>query len=560
MKRTFSPEHQTTVTHRHPQWWLRLLHRRHHSDYSDNSDNGVYTVDGLEHLQRSHRATWTLAGLFAVFLLSILPTLQSPAGVFALVIGVLTLAIATLLNRLAFTSAAAVLLVILISLTILYVLLREPRGLTLSDLPIYDLLLITLLVAAPILSFPATFLVAATNITLITADFLLQPKAPDMLQQTMRSGPTPFLLPPIALNIATVAALYLMVHSHAKASPHHISPLAITDQSRELATAMHTTHELTLVQHYQTVFFEAIATYVTNRIQGGTSSISLDFPRPRTQFEARAQMNIATDATRLNQLFRRLDISEQRRRWNMGTFLLTLRHYNYLLYSTLHGGDLTLLHPTRIGKTNIPLFDATVALVFATVVGSAPGHYLAHSQLPITDETQYAESVRESAVIAYHNAMSATTNSGMLSSLPYAPFLPSVDNIPSLDQERLPYAPMPDISSGLSETPIHLSGPTQVDPRPSDTTHVTPAASGPDGASGQHYTSTSVVSDGLQRTDQGFHHLPAADRTTTQHGRREHPFDHITQLETTDPRHSGLREISQATSIHRRTSHDEANP
>ncbi len=164
-----------------------------------------------EQLRRNRLTAWILLGLFAVIILLIPTGIGSPSTVIALAVGGAGLIIATMLNHAGLTTAAAIFLIVLIAAGIMLALVGETGGLEVVDLPAYDLLVLTVVVAASILPRSAAFVVAVFNICLIVGDFFLQPKSPDLLQQINILGVPALLARPIALSVLVAIVAYLWV-------------------------------------------------------------------------------------------------------------------------------------------------------------------------------------------------------------------------------------------------------------------------------------------------------------------------------------------------------------
>jgi hypothetical protein len=158
----------------------------------------------------------------------------------AVAIVFLGLVTAAMLNRRGWVSAAGTVLVLVISGAVVYA-VASVSTLSLVYLPAYDLFVISSLVAASVLPRRAVFAVAALNIALIVADYLLQPHAPDMRQAVLTYGAAAMLERPIALQVLVAIVSYLWVRGTDEAirradRAEEIAQLehSIADQKRQL--------------------------------------------------------------------------------------------------------------------------------------------------------------------------------------------------------------------------------------------------------------------------------------------------------------------------------------
>ncbi|HKB46492.1 MAG TPA: hypothetical protein VKC57_02275, partial [Ktedonobacterales bacterium] len=172
-----------------------------------------------ERARRSRLASWIILGLFvadaALLPLGIGDT-GSEAAVLILALGLVS---ATVLNHAGQVGFAGALIALLITAGAIGAVVSYPAGLTLDALPAFDLMAVSVLVAASLLPRRAAFIVAAINIALITTDFVTQPHAADLKHEladaTLYPSPTvatiALLARPIALQIILSVVAYLWV-------------------------------------------------------------------------------------------------------------------------------------------------------------------------------------------------------------------------------------------------------------------------------------------------------------------------------------------------------------
>jgi hypothetical protein len=188
---------------RQPNWWLRLT--------SMAATPGDMSFAGRERVRRSRLASWLILGLFVVELLLIPLAIGSEGTVLALVFGFVGQIIVVVCNRMGWATLCAVILVIIVGGGVFGSIISEPNGLTMFDLPGYDALTITVIVAASILPPASGFVVAVIDAVLVVADFALQPHAADVVTNLQLYGPVALLARPIALLIIVAVVAYLWV-------------------------------------------------------------------------------------------------------------------------------------------------------------------------------------------------------------------------------------------------------------------------------------------------------------------------------------------------------------
>ncbi len=188
---------------RRPNWWLRFA--------SSGWDKPQATVDQREAVRRSQLTAWILLGLLVGDLLLI----PDGNGDMATLIAVATVGVGILisiaLNRFGFTTAAGILLIVLIVGADILAISGAPGGLEVVDLPAYDLLVIAIVIAASILPPVSAFLVALLNIAAIVLHFLIQPHAADLTHQVNTLGTVTLLARPVALQVIIAAVAFLWV-------------------------------------------------------------------------------------------------------------------------------------------------------------------------------------------------------------------------------------------------------------------------------------------------------------------------------------------------------------
>lgn len=186
-----------------PNWWLRLT--------SSGWNKPQQSLRQRETLRRSQLTAWIILGLLITDLLLIPLGLQDPTTLTAVVVAGLGILGSAILNRLGYTNAAGVLLILLIIGAGMGGVTGHVGGLSVVDLPAYDLLVIAIVVAASVLPPISAFVVAAVNIIAIILNFNLQTPAHDLQRQIASLGVVGLLARPVALQIIIAAVAYLWV-------------------------------------------------------------------------------------------------------------------------------------------------------------------------------------------------------------------------------------------------------------------------------------------------------------------------------------------------------------
>lgn len=214
---------------RQVRWWLRLT--------SSGWNLPQTTLEQREHMRRSQLASWIILGLLVADVVLLPAGIDDLGTLGAIIVVGLGLLAAAFLNRLGYVTWAGILIISLLCGGVLTSVLIQSGGLALDALPAYDLLAITVIVAASVLPRWSAFIVAALNTGLIFLDFWLQPHAGN-LQQELQSYPSflagalALLARPVALQIVLATVAYLWVLGTNTA-------LARADRAEELAALEH---------------------------------------------------------------------------------------------------------------------------------------------------------------------------------------------------------------------------------------------------------------------------------------------------------------------------------
>ena len=144
------------------------------------------------------------------------------------VLGLALCGLAMLFNHFGRVTVVSVLLILVVDLGCGLMLLTSPMGLDVGDLPVFDVLLVSELIAVSLLPALSVFPVAFTNVLFILLDITLQPHTPAlnmMLTSDMGYGA---VAQPVALQIVVALITYFWVRSALRA-------IARADYAEEIA-------------------------------------------------------------------------------------------------------------------------------------------------------------------------------------------------------------------------------------------------------------------------------------------------------------------------------------
>jgi hypothetical protein len=129
----------------------------------------------------------------------------------ALGLGICVLAV--LFNSLNMLTIASILLIIVVDLGCGLMLLTTPMGLDVSMLPVFDVLIVSELIAVSLLPARSVFIVAICNISFIVADLMFQPRTMELQMVFHSSMVYSAILQPILLQIIVAVISYIWVRS-----------------------------------------------------------------------------------------------------------------------------------------------------------------------------------------------------------------------------------------------------------------------------------------------------------------------------------------------------------
>jgi hypothetical protein len=195
-------------------WWLRLA--------SSGPSRPLLTQADRELARRSDLIAWLTLGVLVALPLLALIALDDREALLALLGLGLGLGLTSVLNRLGLVTLAGSVLIGVVAGAIWGYMLASPLGLTMGQLPDYDLLAVTVVIAASVLPRATAFLIVALNSALIVTDYLLRPHNANLiadaaLYASVTQQTVSLLVRPIALNLVLAVVAYLWVRGTERA-------------------------------------------------------------------------------------------------------------------------------------------------------------------------------------------------------------------------------------------------------------------------------------------------------------------------------------------------------
>lgn len=182
-----------------------------------------------ERARRGQLASTITLGLLVAELLVLPIGFTDRATLIAIVAGMCASVVALVLNRLGWVTAAGTLLAVVTGLALVGAVLGAPGGrLDLIYMPLFDLLVLTELIAVSVLPPASVFLVALVNSALILADVRFQPATPAFGALLGTPDGYTAVIRPIVLQIIVALVAYLWVRSTLQA-------LRRADRAEEIA-------------------------------------------------------------------------------------------------------------------------------------------------------------------------------------------------------------------------------------------------------------------------------------------------------------------------------------
>ncbi len=154
--------------------------------------------------------------------------MKSNVSVGTVLLGLVLCGIALLFNQIGKVTIVSILLIAVVDLGCGLMLLTTPMGLSVSDLPTFDILIVSELIAVSLLPPLSVFPVMFSNIAFIAADLALQPRTAELHMVLNSSMGFNAVAQPISLQIVVAVVSYVWVKNALVA-------LARADRAEEIA-------------------------------------------------------------------------------------------------------------------------------------------------------------------------------------------------------------------------------------------------------------------------------------------------------------------------------------
>ncbi|MBV9711813.1 MAG: hypothetical protein JO011_12985 [Ktedonobacteraceae bacterium] len=154
--------------------------------------------------------------------------MHSALAIWSVILGLVLCGCAMFFNRLGRLTIVSILLIVIVDMGCGLMLLTTPMGLDVGDLPIFDVLIVSDLIAVSLLPAISIFPVAASNIIFIIADLIFQPRTPMLNMMLSSNMAYNSIIQPISLQVVVAAIAFIWVRSALRA-------LARADRAEEIA-------------------------------------------------------------------------------------------------------------------------------------------------------------------------------------------------------------------------------------------------------------------------------------------------------------------------------------
>jgi hypothetical protein len=172
---------------------------------------------------------------------------RSPLALGTVVLGLVICGVAMVFNRGGKGIVSSILLILVIDLGCGLMLLTSPNGLDVANLPVFDVLIVSELIAVSLLPAVSVFPVALVNMLFIIGDIIFQPHTPALNALLSSSMAYDAVAQPIGLQIIVAVVTYLWVRSALRAIARADRAEEVSELQRREAER---THQLeTGIQH-----------------------------------------------------------------------------------------------------------------------------------------------------------------------------------------------------------------------------------------------------------------------------------------------------------------------
>ncbi len=154
--------------------------------------------------------------------------MHSFTAIGTVLLGLVLCGVAMLFNQFGRVGLVSILLILVVDLGCGLMLLTSPMGLDAGDLPVFDVLIVSELIAVSLLPAVSVFPVALSNILFILAVLALMPRTPALNMMLASDMAYNTIIQPVSLQIVVAVVSYIWVRSALRA-------IARADRAEEIA-------------------------------------------------------------------------------------------------------------------------------------------------------------------------------------------------------------------------------------------------------------------------------------------------------------------------------------
>ena len=198
-----------------------------------HSPSGITTNLGIAVREEARRKQVVSAILLVIVLLQLIDfpgaiMMHSFMAIGTVLLGLVLCGVAMLFNQFGKVGVVSILLILVVDLGCGLMLLTSPMGLDASDLPVFDVLIVSELIAVSLLPAVSVFPVALSNILFILAVLALMPRTPALNMMLASDMAYNTIIQPVSLQIVVAVVSYIWVRSALRA-------IARADRAEEIA-------------------------------------------------------------------------------------------------------------------------------------------------------------------------------------------------------------------------------------------------------------------------------------------------------------------------------------
>jgi hypothetical protein len=197
------------------------------------SPSGITTNLGIAVREEARRKQVVSAILLVIVLFQLVDfpgaiMMHSFMAIGTVLLGLVLCGVAMLFNQIGRVGLVSILLILVVDLGCGLMLLTSPMGLDASDLPVFDVLIVSELIAVSLLPAVSVFPVALSNILFILAVLALMPRTPALNMMLASDMAYNTIIQPVSLQIVVAVVSYIWVRSALRA-------IARADRAEEIA-------------------------------------------------------------------------------------------------------------------------------------------------------------------------------------------------------------------------------------------------------------------------------------------------------------------------------------